>query len=81
MANKKKIPFYGTEKAVEIKAALMQMEKNPSYHTTSSYTADGNNYPSHNMPFVDKHMAYIGAHPQTNPDQYLANLKLITRKR
>jgi hypothetical protein len=78
---KKRPNFYESDEAVEVKETLLTMQNDPRYNTGSSYSADGEKYPNHVLPFVDKHMAYLQAHPDVNVSQYLANLRLITRLR
>ncbi len=78
---KKKVNLFETEEGVAIKEALELMVKDKTYNTKSTYTADSANYADNVLPFVDKHMKYLGSHPSVNPQQYLANLRMITRIR
>jgi len=77
----KKVNLFETEEGMIIKKALELMVADKAYHTESTYTADSANYTDNVLPFVDKHMKYLGSHPSVNPKQYLANLRLITRIR
>lgn len=73
--------FYDSEEAAAIKAILTAMERDISYNTESSYSANEVDHPEHNISFIDKHMHYLSEHPKVNPQQYLSNLRLMTRRR
>ena len=64
-----------------IKRELRRMEKDSSFNTQPSYTANVLSYPDKLIPFVEKHMAYIYNHPQLDPQHYLSNLRLMLRSR
>ncbi len=78
---KSRAGFVDTEKGKEIRQELQLMAEDDSYNTTSSYSANGLLYPDNLIPFVDKHMSYLVSHPLLDPDKYLANVRLLTRKR
>lgn len=78
---KKKPNFFETEEGVEFIETLRIMAKDKTYNTKSSYSANGELYPDNLIPFVNKHMEYLKNHPATNPQHYLANLRLMTRVR
>ncbi|MDB5184452.1 MAG: hypothetical protein JWN38_260 [Candidatus Saccharibacteria bacterium] len=80
-ALKKKIDFLNSEEGLAIRVKLLNMLTDDTYATPVSYTTDSASYPDNNMPFVDKHLNYLSEHPQTNPQIYLANLRLMTRIR
>lgn len=61
--------------------ALQSMESDDTLNTESTYSANGVLYPDHMMPFADRHMAYLKAHPRLDPGHYLANLRLMIRQR
>lgn len=66
----------------QVREKLIALENNPSLSTkASSYSANSTMYPSGQIPFVEKHMAYLMAHPKLDHDQYLANLKLMLKTR
>ncbi|MES2876154.1 MAG: hypothetical protein V4678_01660 [Patescibacteria group bacterium] len=67
--------FLDSELAIQIRAELTQMVEDPNFNTRSSYSAASNG----DVLFVDKHINYLSSHLAVNPDQYLSNLKLITR--
>lgn len=72
--------FFETEDGVEIERILRRMATDETYHTKSSYSANGEQYPDHQISFVEKHKRYLRTHPTTNPRHYIANLRLMTRK-
>ncbi len=78
---KKRQDFYNSEEGVQVRSALKNMEADPTFNTTASYSVNTASYPNHSMPFVDKHMQYLNTHPSINPDHYLANLRLMSRIR
>ncbi len=73
--------FFESDEGVEIEEALKHMVTDDSFNTDASYSANSDLYPDHKMPFVEKHKNYLIKHPSADPRQYLANLRLITRKR
>jgi len=76
---KKKSDFFETEAGVEFKEILRQMAQDKKYKTGPSYSANVDLYPDHLIPFVNKHVDYVRSHPGTDPQHYLANLRLMTR--
>jgi len=46
--------------------ALRVMEKDKTLKTEPSYSGNVNAYPDHQIPFVEKHVAYLLAHPRVN---------------
>jgi hypothetical protein len=68
-------------KAGLLTAALTVIDNDSGYYTSASYSADAENYPDHQMPFVDKHMFYLRDHPELDLRQYIANIRLMTRVR
>lgn len=79
MATYKKINFAETQAGVETRQVLIAMVEDDRYMTDSSYSANAELYPDNLIPFVEKHMNYLRAHPSTDPQHYLANLRLMTR--
>lgn len=73
--------FNESEEGKAIRYMLQRMTRDSSYNTAASYSADGDTYPDHLMPFTDKHMNYLNAHPDLDADRYLANIKLMSRIR
>jgi hypothetical protein len=78
---KRRTDFFVSEQGIDIKTQLQLMVANDSYNTKSSYSANGDLYSDNMMPFIDKHMNYLGDHPSVDPMQYMSNLRLITRLR
>ena len=78
---KKSINFFESEEGQEVERTLISMALDKAYNTEASYSANIETYPNHQIPFVDKHMNYLRAHPATDPTQYLSNLRLMTRIR
>lgn len=54
------------------------MSMNSLYNTASSYTPNAIEYPGNLIPFVDKHINYLSAHPNLEASKYIANRKLMT---
>jgi hypothetical protein len=79
--NKKKIRFLDPEEAVRIEQILRSMAIDNTYNTSATYSANSELYPDNLIPFVDKHMKYIGTHPSIDPWHYISNLRLMTRVR
>ncbi len=78
---KKKINFFESEEGKKTKQALVKMASDNGYTTESSYNANELLYPGNDMTFVEKHMHYLSVHQKVNPEQYLSNLRLMTRVR
>jgi hypothetical protein len=78
---KKKVDFFETTEGQEAKKVLRAMVTDAAYNTESSYSANDTLYPDNVIPFVNKHMEYLRNHPATNPRHYIANLRLMTRKK
>lgn len=81
MASTKKINFFDTEAGERAKDMLIVMVNDTAYNTASTYSANLDTYPDNRIPFVDKHMSYLKAHPAIQPEQYISNLRLMTRIR
>ena len=65
-----------------VRAKLLAMEKDPLLNTTHmSFSANTELYPDGQMPFVEKHITYLMGHPKLDPEQYLANLRLMLKQR
>jgi hypothetical protein len=78
---KKRSGFLESEEGIAVRHELEQMTINSTFNTDSGYSANGTIYPDHLMPFVDKHMNYLNAHPKIDINMYLANLRLMIRRR
>jgi hypothetical protein len=62
--------FLDSAEAAQIKSTLERMQADPQF-CTEDYN---------NTPFVEMHMTYLSDHPKLNPQHYLSNLRLKTRK-
>ena len=71
--------FFDTEEAKDIRQKLQNMMSSSLYNTASSFTTNNIQYPDNLIPFSDKHMNYLNAHPMLDAGMYLANLRLMTR--
>jgi hypothetical protein len=67
--------FLASDTAKIAREDLMKMMDDPGFNTTSTYSPSS----EERMLFVDKHMKYLGQHPNLNPQHYLSNLRLMTR--
>lgn len=72
--------FLRSEEAKEIKRQLELMVKDDAFKTSDSYSADSESYPDNLIPFADKHIKYLSENLGVNAKQYLANLRMLTRK-
>jgi hypothetical protein len=78
---KKKGCFTDDIEAAETEQRLRDMVIDTSFNTESSYSANETLYPDNVIPFVDKHMAFLRTRSGIDPQQYLSNLRLMTRIR
>lgn len=78
---KKRNYLIGTEEGSRIEDELRRMERSEAFNTEASYSANVVVYANHQMPFKDKHLTYLNSNPQVDPQQYLANLRLMTKIR
>lgn len=67
--------FLASDEAQLIRTDLKKMTKDPSFNTKSMYSAAS----ADDVTFVEKHMKYLADHPKLNPQQYLSNVRLMTR--
>ncbi len=81
MPVKKKSEFFNSVECAQIREELKQLALNNAHNTVASYSADSNNYPDNLMPFIDKHIKYLSEHQNIDPQHYLSNLRLITRRK
>ncbi len=59
--------------------ALTDIDTSDLYNTGPSYSADGITYPNNLIPFIDKHLNYLRKNQSVNPQEYLSNLRLMTK--
>ena len=67
--------FLASDEAELIRVDLKKMTADPCFNTKSMYSASTLD----DVTFVDKHMKYLADHPKLNPQQYLSNIRLMTR--
>ena len=77
----KKPTLFETPEGADILDQLALMAADSNYVTASSYAANSTQYPDNVRSFVEKHRDYLSAHPNTDPQQYISNLRLMTRIR
>ena len=78
---KRRSDFFDSEEGKDIRLILVGMTTDIGYNTESSYSINSSLYPDNQIPFVDKHMNYLNNHPKLEANQYIANVKLMTRVR
>ena len=67
--------YLRSDAAKNVRKELEAMFENPNYRTESSYSPSSEG----RITFVNKHVRYLSMHQKINPDQYLSNLKLMTK--
>ncbi len=80
-AKNSKSHIYDPVHEAEVLAVLQSMEQDASYNTETRYAADSVKYPTHRITFSERHMEHLKKFPNIDPDQYVANLKMMTRER
>ena len=73
--------FLDSEEGQAVKRTLQSMTKDSQYNTAPTYHPDAIKYADHLIPFVDKHINYLNAHPRLDARMYLSNVRLMTRIR
>lgn len=73
--------FLDSEEGIAIRRILQSMASDNTYNTAATYHPNAFRYADNLIPFVDKHMDYLNAHPQLDARMYIANIRLITRVR
>jgi hypothetical protein len=68
--------FLASDAAKLVREELEHMMGDAAFNTTSTYSPSSED----SVLFVDKHMKYLSQHPNLNPQHYLSNLRLMTRK-
>lgn len=68
--------FFESDHGKQLREQLIVMAKDEAYNTRTMYsTQDANG-----LSFVEKHMKYMSQYPNLNCDQYVLNLKLMTKR-
>lgn len=65
----------------EIVAALKTLKRNSLYRTEPAYRGNAEKWPNNQISFVDFHIGYLKMHPTLDPNHYIANLRLMLRKK
>ena len=69
--------FFKSDAAQIARIELNLMMNDPKYNTRETFSSRE----SRGMTFLDKHMKYLSEHPKLDPRHYIANLKLMSKKR
>lgn len=67
--------YLKSDTAKDVRKELQAMFENPNYCTESSYSPSSEDPVS----FVNKHLRYLSMHQKINHQQYLSNLRLMTK--
>lgn len=70
--------YFSTEEGKAIRKALQSLAQDIKYNTLPTYHPNAVRFPDHLIPFVDKHMDYLNAHPQMDAWIYIANVRMGT---
>lgn len=65
----------------EITRELQAMVDNASMITKPGFSPNAEVWPDNQVPFIELHLAYIRAHKNVNPQDYLSNLRLMVKRR
>jgi hypothetical protein len=67
--------FYDSDRCREARKLLQALVDSPEYSTTpSSPTGES-------VSFVERHLIHLSAHPRTDLDGYMSNLRLMTNRK
>ncbi len=77
----KRADYFSFGEGLELKQMLEKVEASDQHTTVPSYSPRTDLYADNLMPFIDKHLNYLRAHPNLDPRQYISNLELMTRIR
>ena len=72
------VQFLESDEGKAVYAELLKMVDDAAYNTVSTFSPSAEDG---NLLFVDKHMGYLCAHLGVNTNQYLSNLRLISKIR
>ena len=67
--------FFESEQGKTLRDELTKMAKSKNYNTNTMYST----YDPNGMSFIDKHMKYMSQYPTLNYNQYVSNLKVMTK--
>lgn len=72
-----KVDYFETSEGIEILDILQLMNESEEYITEDSYSPHSEDL----ITFINKHQDFIRKHPKTNAQHYVANLKIMCRRR
>jgi hypothetical protein len=64
----------------EITEKLNLLQSDPDMATKGAYSPTAVDYPQHQLPFVEVHLAYLRKNKHVNPEQYLSNLVIMIKQ-
>jgi hypothetical protein len=67
--------FFNSEEGMELRSELVRMTQSDEFATRTMYSTNDKD----GLTFVDKHMRYMSLYPALNRQQYISNLKLMTK--
>lgn len=73
--NNRTTTFFASEEGKQLRDQLTKMTEDDAYNTRTMYSTSEKD----GMTFVDKHMKYMGLYPNLNRQQYVSNLRLMTK--
>lgn len=79
--HKRASDFFETAEGIAFTEKLKHMAQDPAFHTPATYSSNSDLHPDNTVSFVEKHSNYIQKHPKVDPQQYLSNLRVMTRVR
>lgn len=79
MASSTKARHYTPEQEARLLSALAEMEQNVGFNTASQYSGNTEKHPDNQISFTEKHLDHLKKFPNIDPDQYVMNLRLMTR--
>jgi hypothetical protein len=74
--NQRKDKYLLTDEGQHAKRQLEEMAASTKYNTRSSYSPNQDD-----VTFVEKHLSHLSQHAYLQTHEYIANLKLMTKKR
>lgn len=79
MAKATKARHFTDDQEVRLMTALAEMEKSLNFNTASQYSGNVEKHPDNRISFTEKHLNHLKKFPNIDPDQYVMNLRLMTR--
>lgn len=69
--------FFKSDEGVQLRDELTKMTQSDEYNTRTMYSPSDKD----GVTFIDKHMKYMSLYPNMNCQQYVKNLKLMTKSK